>query len=263
MAYYFPPPRMFLRVGSQDRRTRYLTNWLACRSAWIARISISNPSPAMGRSWRDFLNNIPANLSTDTYSSTLMKDATDFFGPDFTAIHRADLGQVVSFRGMSLRFDSLKDINNATLRKILWDLYKHNFHCKLVTLDKCVVPHLWLSEQSTRLEEVLQIFPGGAGHSMSAVPFPMRNKGLASSEPTEKRAYVEKLRHVMSSWPGFPQDLADPLLPYTSSPHVWAIKKKLAVFYCQTFFDYFGRPPMLPHQIPAAPRVIYNSATGQ
>src|SRR5713226_3580178 len=47
LAYYFPTPALFLRVGSLDRRTRYLTNWLTIRSAWISHLSVSDPTPVM------------------------------------------------------------------------------------------------------------------------------------------------------------------------------------------------------------------------
>ncbi|KAF9243578.1 hypothetical protein BU15DRAFT_59933 [Melanogaster broomeanus] len=110
--------------------------------------------------------------------------------------------------------------------------------------------------------EVLQIFPGDGGQTMCSIPFPVTNEGLVSSELGEKRHYVEKLRLLISSWPDFPTDIADILLPSSTLDEVWSVKQKVALFYCQTFFDRFGRPPIVPHQIPAPPHVVYSATTG-
>jgi hypothetical protein len=55
LAYYFPTPAWFLRVASLDRQMHYLTNWLTIRSAWISRLSVSDPTPVRSHCWRDFV----------------------------------------------------------------------------------------------------------------------------------------------------------------------------------------------------------------
>ena len=87
---------------------------------------------------------------------------------------------------------------------------------------------------------------------MCIEPFPMDNRGLTSLEPQEKRDYVERFRVLLSSWPGFPSDLGS-LMPSATSSRVWTVEKKLANFYTQSFFDNFGRPPIVPHLIPNPP----------
>ena len=91
---------------------------------------------------------------------------------------------------------------------------------------------------------------------MCVEPFPTQNPRLVSLEPQEKRAYVEKFCALLSSWPGFPSGL-DSLTPSATSACVWAVEKQLARFYTQTFFDNFGRLPIVPHLIPDPPRAIY------
>ncbi|KAF9233091.1 hypothetical protein BU15DRAFT_66898 [Melanogaster broomeanus] len=172
LAYYFPTPALFLRLTSSDRRMRYLTNWLPIRSAWISRLSVSDPTPVISRCWRDFLNDVPENLTATTYSSSLKKEAAELFSPQFSAIRHEELGPTVGFHDMSLPFVNLANI-----------------------------------------DDVLQIFPGDGGQTMCSIPFPITNEGLASSELGEKRHYVEKLRLLTSSWPDFPADIADILLP--------------------------------------------------
>ncbi|KAF8834074.1 hypothetical protein BDN67DRAFT_915687 [Paxillus ammoniavirescens] len=261
MAHHLPTPTLFMKVSSVERRTHYLTNWLTMRSAWIAHLSISDPTPIISRRWRDFLNDVSEDLTSTSYSTKLKDEAVQLFGPDFLAIRRNELGPTVGFCNMVLLLKDLVNIDNVTFGKILWDLYEHNFRFELITLDKRVVPNLWPSKDSTCLDEVLKIFPGDVMVTMCSVPFPANNKGLASNEPSEKRGYLENLCLVMSSWPGFPADVSYPIPPSAASECIWSIEKKLALFYCQMFFDYFGRPPIVLHQIPTSSRVIYSTAT--
>ncbi|KAF8833470.1 hypothetical protein BDN67DRAFT_1017523 [Paxillus ammoniavirescens] len=261
MVHHLPTPTLFMKVSSVKRRTHYLTNWLTMRSAWITRLSVSNPTPIISRRWRDFLNDISKDSMSTSYSTKLKDEAIQLFGPDFLAIRCNKLGPTVGFCDMVLLLKDLVNIDNVTFGKILWDLYKHNFCFELIALDKHVVPNLWPFEDSTHLDEVLKIFPGDVTVTMCLVPFPANNKGLASNEPSEKCGYLENLHLVMSSWLEFPADVSDPIPPSAASERIWSIEKKLALFYCQMFFNYFGCPPIVLHQILTLSHIIYSTAT--
>ncbi|KAI5993140.1 hypothetical protein F5J12DRAFT_786016 [Pisolithus orientalis] len=138
--------------------------------------------------------------------------------------------------------------------KILWDLYEHNLQFELVALDHAMMPSLWSNQDSEWLDHVWQIFPGDLELTMCAEPFPQQNQGLGLSDFQSKWEYVEKLWVLLAVWPGCPSDLAEPIMPLASSSHVWAMEKKLAIFYVQSFFDTFGCPSLLPHLIPTALR---------
>ena len=90
---------------------------------------------------------------------------------------------------------------------------------------------------------------GDATLAMCVEPFPTKNQGLVSLELEEKRHYVESFRVLLSSWPEFPMELQDLLMPLAVSTHVWVVEKNLARFYTQAFFDNFSRPPIVPHLI--------------
>ncbi|KAI6000196.1 hypothetical protein F5J12DRAFT_894948 [Pisolithus orientalis] len=115
------------------------------------------------------------------------------------------------------------------------------------------MPSLWSNQDSEWLNHIQQIFPGDLELAMCAEPFPQQNQGLSSSNFQLKWEYIQNLWVLLAVWPGCPSDLAEPIMPLASSLHVWAMEKKLAIFYVQPFFDNFGCPPLLPCLIPTAP----------
>ncbi|KAI5988241.1 hypothetical protein F5J12DRAFT_786932 [Pisolithus orientalis] len=135
------------------------------------------------------------------------------------------------FPSLSLFVRDLTTIDQMMKSKILWDLYEHNFQFKLVTLDCAMMPSLWLNWDSEQFDHVQQIFPGDSELTMCAEPFPQQNQGLSLSNFQSKWEYIEKLQVLLAVWPGCPSDLAEPIMPLVSSSCVWAMEKKLAVFY--------------------------------
>ncbi|KAI6004875.1 hypothetical protein EDD15DRAFT_2155275 [Pisolithus albus] len=255
ISYFFPHPALFVRGDSSERRLRYLRNWLASRAGWIARLATADVSPVIPRTWRAFLNTIPEQISS-TFSGNELREAADLFGPELVKVQR-ETPSHIQFRDVTLSLADLGKIDITTKGKILWDLYEHNFRFELVALDRVLAPNLWSSQQPDRLDQVHQIFPGDSELTMYDEPFPRKNEGLGSVEPQTKLEFVERLRALVASWPGFPSDLEQSLLPSASVTRVWAVEKKVALFYVQSFFDCFGRPPIVPRHIPNNARTIY------
>ncbi|KAI5984501.1 hypothetical protein EDD15DRAFT_2375145 [Pisolithus albus] len=255
ISYFFPHPALFVRGDSSERRLRYLRNWLVSRAGWIARLATADVSPVIPRTWRAFLNTIPEQISS-TFSGNELREAADLFGPELVKVKR-ETPSHIQFRDVTLSLADLGKIDITTKGKILWDLYEHNFRFELVALDRVLAPNLWSSQQPDRLDQVRQIFPGDSELTMYDEPFPRKNEGLGSVEPQTKLEFVERLRALVASWPGFPSDLEQSLLPSASVTRVWAVEKKVALFYVQSFFDCFGRPPIVPRHIPNNARTIY------
>ncbi|KAI6029178.1 hypothetical protein BKA83DRAFT_4489143 [Pisolithus microcarpus] len=248
VAYFFPNPVLFVRGESSDRRQRYMRNWLVSRAGWISRLSASDVSPVSPRSWWDFLNTIPERFSA-TFSGEQQREAAAFFGPELIRVQH-DIPSHVQFRDLSICIADLASINQLTKSKILWDLYEHNFRFELVALGRVLMPGLSSNREPEWLDLVRQLFPGDSELTMCAEPFPTQNQGLGSSDPRSRCEFVEIFRKLLASWPGFPSDLVVPLLPSAPLTHVWAVERRLAIFYVQSFFDNFGRPPILPCLIP-------------
>ncbi|KAI6012896.1 hypothetical protein BKA83DRAFT_4500581 [Pisolithus microcarpus] len=113
-----------------------------------------------------------------------------------------------------------------------------------------LMPGLSSNWEPEWLDLVHQLFPGDSELTMCAEPFPTQNQGLGSSDPRSRCEFMEIFRKLLASWPGFPSDLVAPLLPSAPLMRVWAVERRLAIFYVQLFFDNFGRPPILPRLIP-------------
>ncbi|KAI6003567.1 hypothetical protein EDC04DRAFT_2908195 [Pisolithus marmoratus] len=250
IAYFFPHPALFVRGESSDRRQRYLRNWLVSRVGWITRLSASDSSPITPRSWRDFLNTIPKQISS-MFSGDRLREAANLFGPELIRVQH-DIPSQVQFRDISISLADLASMDRLTKSKILWDLYEHNFQFKLVTLSRALMPSSSLNEESEWLDLVHQIFPGDLELTMCTEPFPGENRGLGSSDLQSKCEYMERLRSLLALWLGFPPDLVEPLPPSALSACVWAVERKLAAFYVQCFFDNFGHLPILPRFIPVS-----------
>ncbi|KAI6016832.1 hypothetical protein BKA83DRAFT_4497344 [Pisolithus microcarpus] len=248
VAYFFPNPVLFVRGESSDHRQRYMRNWLVSRAGWISCLSASDVSPVSPRSWRDFLNTIPERFSA-TFSGEQQREAAAFFGPELIRVQH-DIPSHVQFRDLSICIADLASIDQLTKSKILWDLYKHNFQFELVALGRVLMPGSSSNREPEWLDLVRQLFPGDSELTMCAEPFLTQNQGLGSSDPRSRCEFVEIFRKLLASWPGFPSDLVAPLLPSTPLTRVWAVERRLAIFYVQSFFDNFGRPPILPRLIP-------------
>ncbi|KIK15233.1 hypothetical protein PISMIDRAFT_16664 [Pisolithus microcarpus 441] len=255
ISYFFPHPALFVRGNSSECRLRYLRNWLVSRAGWITRLATADVSPITPHTWRAFLNMIPEQISS-TYSSNKLREAADLFGPELVKVQR-ETPSHIQFRDVTLSLADLGTIDIATKGKILWDLYKHNFQFELVALDRVLVPNLWSSQQLDRLDQVRQIFPSDLELTMYDEPFPRKNKGLGLHEPQTKLEFMERLCALVASWPGFLSDLGQPLLPSALVTRVWAVEKKVVLFYVQSFFDYFGHLPIIPRHIPNNARTIY------
>ncbi|KIN98436.1 hypothetical protein M404DRAFT_31291 [Pisolithus tinctorius Marx 270] len=183
-------------------------------------------------------------------------EAADIFGLEFMKIQH-DVPSHVQFHDITIGLADLATINSATKGKILWDLYEHNFHFKLVTLDHLLVPALWLNVESEWLDQVHQIFLGDSELTMFAEPFPVKDQGLASLEPQMKLEYVKRFWMLLAPWPGFLPDLGTSLPSSASPAHIWAVEKWLVLFYVQSFFDNFSHLPIVLHLIPKNPHSIY------
>ncbi|KAI6154750.1 hypothetical protein BKA82DRAFT_91283, partial [Pisolithus tinctorius] len=243
VAYFFPSPSLFVRGESSDHQQRYLRNWLVSRVGWITRLSALDASPVIPQSWQDFLNPIPKQISS-TFSGDRLCESATLFGPELVSLQH-DIPSHVQFWDISISLADLTTIDQMMKSKILWDLYEHNFQFELVTLDCVMMPSLWLNLDSQQLDHIWQIFPGDSELTMCAEPFPQQNQGLGSSDFQSTQEYVEKLQALLAVWPGCPSDLVEPIMPLASSSHVWAMEKKLAIFFVQLFFDTFGCPPLL------------------
>ncbi len=99
---------------------------------------------------------------------------------------------------------------------------------------------------SDRQNAVLAVFPGGS-------LIPSTGEGLDDGfggDWTRRREHLRNLRELMQGWV-VPLPLAcHGLLGIMESEGTTKVEKALAAHYVQTFFDYFGRHPVVPYRKP-------------
>jgi hypothetical protein len=85
------------------------------------------------------------------------------------------------------------------------------------------------------------------------------DEGLGAASWLDRMAYVEWFRQVVVGWPSSPIALrkmtAADLSPCGTRCHseeqkVVAVERIAYPFYCQTFFNYFGRAATVPYHFP-------------
>ncbi|KAI6094970.1 hypothetical protein EDD16DRAFT_1707913 [Pisolithus croceorrhizus] len=231
---------------------RWLTFSLtqSCLAGWITHLSASDVSPVAPCSWWDFLNTIPEQISA-TFSGDQLCEAASLFGAELIRVQH-NIPSHEQFWDLSICIMDLASMDQLTKSKVLWDLYEHNFWFEVVALGHALMPSLSSNWEPEWLDCVHQLLPGDSELTMCTEPFLSQNQGLGSSDPRSKCKFMETFWKLLTSWPWFPVDLVEPLLPSTLVMHVWAVERKLAIFYVQSFFDNFGCPPILPCLIPAA-----------
>jgi hypothetical protein len=205
--------------------------------------------------WRGFLNTIlnPEQVfSGSSVSSRQLNDAMDLFGADFMTLHITahQSPALLTWRDSTVTADTL---TAEHIRQVLWDLAEHNFRFELLALDKQMASAAWDGDSTTREEVVLRVFAGGAGVVLGSEPFPNQNRGLGALRIEDRTPFVEHFRALLSSWPNAPSALQNTLRTSAINTHVLAVERSATLFYVQTFYDTYGRPPIIPRHIPKCP----------
>ena len=118
--------------------------------------------------------------------------------------------------------------NAALVKEVLWELSELNFRYELSALDV-------RQTGRERLVEILAVV-GNEQDSIFWVSVAKVDTGLVSMDLETRSKRLRLLYELMSAW----KDGVG--VPATEN-----LESTVASLYCQTFFDTFGRPPILPH----------------
>jgi len=113
-------------------------------------------------------------------------------------------------------------------------------------------PLLWAKHRTERLSFLHALFPGSAGLVLWSEALPTRagDLGLTDSFPDNEHV-LGSFCLLLSTWPNAHPSFSS--IHLTEGPkHVQAyeVMSQACHFYIQTFYDHFGRPPLLPHHFP-------------
>jgi hypothetical protein len=139
-----------------------------------------------------------------------------------------------------------------TVRGILWELYQLNFAYELLSLDRRACSNLDTSDDLQLMQRqamVSKCFPVDPFLSRS---LPDRNCGLAANTIEERLPFIVLLVRVMQSWRGNKPpifNLAAGSYQKIPGSQATGFEEAATKYYCQQFFNYFGRAALVPHHL--------------
>jgi hypothetical protein len=196
----------------------------------------------------------PARLaSKNRHRERLHASAQEIFS---LRLPTASFPKQVFWNELAVQHGDTSMLTCTVTSQIIWDLFEHNFRLELLALDRCVMAKIWQDslKAAARDDLLKRVFPGDSGYLVGVMP--SSNEGLAAEKWEDRMPYVENFRVLVSDWPGESaallkdiKVLASPFFTPRRSD-VDKVEVLLTHFYCQTFFDYFGRAAITPHRIP-------------
>lgn len=266
-------PNAHILSADQGKSMGLTLAWLAVRTRWMS--ALSNLAPRSlplphSQQWKSYLYGVGVDLEflqTDSrkgsqshpqgpnnkkssHSSRRLEKSKAMANEIFTIQkpYKQEF-RSLTWNGHVVWRPGHTDFSQVDRQLVAWDVQEHNFHLELLNLDRCVLETAWRTTDGAHLRErkIRAVFPH---ECLTFAEIPSDSVGLSSTKWEERRLYVEAFRCVLVDWPGAPSEL---ILGIPDETSVWArvaverTETLTARFYCQTFFDYFGRAACIPH----------------
>lgn len=264
--YRVPDPGMI--ISSEIRRERNIFAWLLSRAANIRRLSNALdsedgvPVGVSNELWRVYLStditesDIREGSNMDSSNLTSFNGrapahqrrqaAVAIFGrpPDMFNIKEA------TWRGHNIPWGTVFLHNPLLVKEIMWDLHQSSFRFDLIALDQYLVPALWTAHKYERSDALCRIF--GTSDAFIFDIASLEDTGIAASDAYERGNVYAAFAWLMDAWPNVSECV--------SSADNQQAPDAVALRYCSTFANTFGRPPVLPKMVPIseAPLGIIN-----
>jgi hypothetical protein len=256
--YAFPDPGMIL-FTSQEKRLRLLRAWLEFRPVLLFRHTMA-PGPASSawppRQWQLLLAMTDDHPSKErsyvaqerSVVQNLLGQCLDNYGLTHVKV---DSGHF-TWRNERHSIDDLSD--SKYVKEIIWELYELNFRFEFQALDAKYHRESADEGGNSFTTEVQECFPDTRSVGRrSEVDLANADRGLAARKVTDRAPYFLKMCKLFKDWPGGSR--AEKILSgrgeleQFSEFELEELERWAARFYCQTFYENFGRPPILPHAL--------------
>jgi hypothetical protein len=200
--------------------------------------------------WRDLLLTDLSDLSRmgDTKATNRRQKLHDKFTPtssDPGVRLRSTVGEPFIWQGCGYPPGVLPARN--VICQILWELYELNFTYEFVSLDRRACENLDLTVNERLLERESSISKCFVIDTFKSVPLPDRNRGLAADNPPDRLPYLRQVVLVMMAWKGSKPSLFHRAHLSLDDHQAKELEDIIVKYYCQQFYDYFGRAAQVPH----------------
>ncbi|KAF8803443.1 hypothetical protein BYT27DRAFT_7260182 [Phlegmacium glaucopus] len=254
--YVFPDPGLFVTPANHEKKARFVESWLQAREAWLMHVANEASLAMSSQNWRDFLSTDLSNTQEkgDTKAAkrrqqilNMLTPKSDFFLEIKT---RSTLGEPLIWQGKRYLPGELPA--EHIVREILWELYQLNFAYEFLSLDRRACIDLDMQDNSQLIKRqamISQCFPIDPFKRINLLD---HNCGLAATNLDERLPFVLALVRVMQSWKGNKPPifaLATKSHHEISECHATELEQAATKYYCQQFFNHFGRAAQVPHRI--------------
>ena len=251
--YTFPDPGLF--VGAA-KKAKFIEIWLRAHEAWIVRVTHDGSLAMSGQSWRDFLATDLSRFSDkgNTKAARRHKCVLDTLTPkslsDPEVKAWSNAGEPFVWQGHSYLSGVLPA--DHVVQQILWELYELNFTHEFLSLDHCSCVGLDLSDGSKLFKRQALISGCFAVGAFKHIPLPDHNRGLAADSLRDHLPHLIAMVLVMRSWKGIKPAafaITNRSPPDISDQQAKELEEVVARYYCQQFFNHFGRAAQVPHRL--------------
>ncbi|TFK60152.1 hypothetical protein BDN72DRAFT_905222 [Pluteus cervinus] len=230
---YLPDISIFI-TSSPARNTRWLTIWPLVRQACISRVetSIASATPLTYQEWRTFLFASPTSRM-DAIGEA-MAPALSACGIPLESLYLVPSGEMPS---------------DDVARGMLWEMAEYNFRCDILSLHHRIRrPDVPDTIGDERLAAALST-PGMSGIFDFDRTTAASGLGLASPVPQTRLLVLRPLRQLMQCWQGDRPPIINVNDSSTSRAYVAELESAITTYFCQTFFNNFGRVPSIPFSL--------------
>ena len=209
-----------------------------------------------GQSWRDFLATDLSSFSDkgDTKAARRRKRILDTLTPkslsDPEVKARSNTGEPFVWQGHSYPSGVLPA--EHVVQQLLWELYELNFTHEFLSLDHRSCVDLDLSDGAKLFEHQALVLGCFAVGAFKYIPLPDHNQGLAADSLQDRLPYLIGMVYVMRSWKGTKPatfTIADRTPSDISDQQAKELEDVVTKYYCQQFFNHFGRAAQVPHRL--------------
>lgn len=147
------------------------------------------------------------------------------------------------------------------IRRVMWQLTEMNWRYELFALDRVAASQEWCKadadiDRKCLVERVFQ-----PDRSVAVTCWPTQETFILNKNNAHRIGTFTCLRDLMLCWPSCPasishhsfEDAAVDILPGCRGELnlvMCQLEVDMRAFYCQSFFQFFGRPPILPLHVP-------------
>ncbi|KAI1796489.1 hypothetical protein LXA43DRAFT_937471 [Ganoderma leucocontextum] len=247
--YWIPEPALLVSPTDPAKVERHILNWLRARISWLYLLWIpgSGATKVGTQAWRQFLNGLPEERTTESPTRRRRFEIREIFGGAF-----ADADFAAQETGpIDWHEHSISQLSDDLAPKIVWEVFELGFRYELLAIDQFLRPKHTPRDRSLQEDLVARVFPEGVVHTVHSLPS-RHATGLFATVAHRRINALNAFKDILIQWPGCPSIITQKDALRLSDPPsvIEEVEFKLACFYVNTFFQLSGRAPIVPHLFP-------------